>query len=141
MGNKSYSCNYYEYTSGESLINALNENVQYDLLILDSVSVSGQPVCHSPFLRDCWNFLVQDLPSLHNKLYYIPSVSDSLSVLQAIFLAASLPFWICITVFSTYFAPFAASGSRESFWCFTPMPVHTFSVHFLLSFTVLLILA
>lgn len=35
MGNKSYSCNYYEYTSGESLINALNESVQYDLLILD----------------------------------------------------------------------------------------------------------
>lgn len=48
------------------------------------VSVSGQPVCHSLFLRDCWNFLAQVLPSPHNKLYYFPSVSDSLSVLQAI---------------------------------------------------------
>lgn len=35
MGNKSDQCNFYEYTSGESLINGLSESVHYDLLILD----------------------------------------------------------------------------------------------------------
>lgn len=35
LGSRSSQCTYYEYTSGESLINELRENVQYDLLILD----------------------------------------------------------------------------------------------------------
>lgn len=34
---------------------------------------------------------------------------------------ASCPCWICITVFPIYFAPFPASGFRESFRCFTPI--------------------